>query len=260
MPTPDLDPFVALAEAIADGARTIALRHFRATSFDDKADGTPVTAADREIEAFARALIAERAPDHGVIGEEEAPDRPDAEYVWVLDPIDGTKAFISGTATFATLVALVHRGRPVVGVIDQAVTDERWVGVEGRPTTFRGAPCRVRAPRPIEQSVLCLPAPEVVPGELERGFRALTAAGRWSVYQLDAYGYGLCAAGHIDVVVEHGLGPHDFCALVPVVTGAGGTIVDWQGRPLELGSGGNVVAASHVGLADRARELAGSTG
>ena len=133
--------FVQLANALADAARPIAARYFRTqVAIDDKTDNSPVTIADREAETAMRDLLQRHVPEHGVFGEEHGAVRTDAEYVWVLDPIDGTKAFITGLPIFGTLVALLHRGKPVMGIIDQPILKERWLGVEGQRSTFNGTP------------------------------------------------------------------------------------------------------------------------
>src|SRR5216684_6227703 len=137
---------VALAHRLADVARPIAARYVRAAvTGDDKTDLSPVTVADREAESAMRAVLAAQVPEHGVFGEEHGAVRTDADYVWVLDPIDGTKAFITGLPIFGTLIALLHRGKPVLGVIDQPILDERWLGVAGRPSTLNDKPIKVRA-------------------------------------------------------------------------------------------------------------------
>src|SRR5689334_22112779 len=141
-----IDPaHLALADALADAAGGVIRRYFRQKiAIEDKRDLTPVTIADREAETAMRRLIEARFPEHGILGEEHGRTRPDAEYVWLLDPIDGTKSFISGIPLFGTLIALTRNGRPVLGVIDQPISRERWVGAEGRPTSLNGAPVRTR--------------------------------------------------------------------------------------------------------------------
>src|SRR3954454_19416785 len=134
-----------LASDLADAAGEAIRPHFRRLrTVEDKADLSPVTIADREAEMAMRRLIAVRFPDHGIIGEEFGREREDAEFVWVLDPIDGTKSFISGVPLFGTLIALARRGRPILGIIDQPISRERWIGATGRPTVFNGAPACVR--------------------------------------------------------------------------------------------------------------------
>ncbi len=238
------DQFVALAAALADAAGAVVRRYFRTPfAVDAKADATPVTIADREAERAMRALIAARAPGHGIVGEEEGRENADAEYVWVLDPIDGTKSFISGKPMFGTLVALVRDGAPVIGIIDQPVSRERWAGVAGRPATFNGAPCRTRACAALAAATLNATTPEMFPeGDAQR-YARLARAVRHALWGGDCYGYGLLASGHIDMVVEAGLKPYDFCALAPIVEGAGGRMTDWSGAPLTLASDGRVIAA-----------------
>ncbi|MBV8465507.1 MAG: histidinol phosphate phosphatase, partial [Burkholderiales bacterium] len=137
MTIPDPTPFLPIAHRLADAARAAILPHYRSRlTIDDKADASPVTLADRGAEQAMRALLAELAPEHGIIGEEFGRERDDAEWVWVLDPVDGTKSFIIGRPTFCTLIGLLHRGKPVLGVIDQPVLGERWVGAVGIATTL----------------------------------------------------------------------------------------------------------------------------
>ena len=166
---------VALAGRMADAVRPIAKRYFRTqVAIDDKVDASPVTIADREAETVMRELLTAAVPDHGVIGEEHGAVRRDADYVWVLDPIDGTKAFITGLPIFGTLIALLHRGKPVLGVIDQPIMGERWLGVSGQATTFNGQPIRTRACPTLDQAYMYSTAPIMFPGAFEKRHEALT--------------------------------------------------------------------------------------
>ncbi|HEX7967716.1 MAG TPA: histidinol-phosphatase [Stellaceae bacterium] len=246
---------LALAEALADAAGAVIRGYFRQKiAVDDKSDLTPVTIADREAEAAMRGIIAERFPEHGIIGEEHGRARPDADHVWVLDPIDGTKSFISGIPLFGTLIALVHRGRPVLGVIDQPILRERWLGAAGRATTLNGAPVRTRPCASLGAATLFSTAPEIMfKGADAQGFAQLRGAVKLARNGADCYAYAQLASGFIDLVVEAGLKPYDYCALVPVIEGAGGVITDWQGRALDLGSDGRVIAAGDPTLASLAR-------
>jgi histidinol phosphatase-like enzyme (inositol monophosphatase family) len=235
---------VALAERLADAAGEIVRRYFRTpVAVDAKPDLTPVTIADREAERAMRALIAVHAPGHGIIGEEEGRANADAEHVWCLDPIDGTKAFITGKPMFGTLVSLVRRGMPVLGIIDQPVSRERWLGVAGRKTTFNGAPCTTRKCPRLADALLNATTPDMFVGADAAPFARLAGQVRHALYGGDCYAYGLLASGHLDLVVETQLKPWDFCALAPIVAGAGGRMVDWQGGELALGSDGRVIAA-----------------
>jgi len=247
---------LALANRLADASGAIIRRHFRRRiKIDEKPDRTPVTLADRAAEAAMRRLIAARFPTHGILGEEYGSARTDADYVWVLDPIDGTKSFISGVPLFGTLIALVHRGRPVLGVIDQPISRERWIGARGRKTALNGKPVKSRACRRLDQATLYATAPEMFGQRDAAGFARLRRQVKLARFGADCYAYALLASGFIDLVVEADLKPYDFCALVPVIEGAGGIITDWRGKRLGLASDGRVVAAGDKGLAQRARAL-----
>jgi inositol-phosphate phosphatase / L-galactose 1-phosphate phosphatase / histidinol-phosphatase len=248
---------IALAEALADAAAAIIRRHFRQPiAVDEKSDLTPVTIADRAAEAAMRALIEQRFPEHGIIGEEHGSTRAEAEHVWVLDPIDGTKSFISGIPLFGTLIALTHRGRPVLGIIDQPILRERWLGAAGRATTLNGAPVRARACASLDRATLFSTAPELMfQGADAAGFARLRAAVKLVRAGGDCYAYAQLASGFIDLVVEAQLKPYDYCALAPVIAGAGGTITDWQGRALDLAANGRVIACGDPALAAPARAL-----
>ncbi|HUK59150.1 MAG TPA: histidinol-phosphatase [Stellaceae bacterium] len=234
---------IALALTLADTAGAIVRKYFRAPiAVDDKPDRTPVTIADREAERAMRRLIADAFPAHGIIGEEEGREREDADSVWVLDPIDGTKNFISGIPIFGTLIALVRNGRPALGVIDQPVLGERWLGVAGAATTLNGKPVRTRACAALAQATLYATSPDMFAGADAAAFQRLKAQVKLARFGADCYAYAQLAAGFIDLVVECDLKPYDFAALVPVIEGAGGAIVDWRGEALQIRSDGRVIA------------------
>jgi inositol-phosphate phosphatase/L-galactose 1-phosphate phosphatase/histidinol-phosphatase len=247
---------VALAHRLADAARPIVARHFRTpVVIDDKSDKSPVTIADRDAEAAMRALLAQAVPEHGVFGEEHGAERTDAEYVWVLDPIDGTKAFITGLPIFGTLIALLHRGKPVLGVIDQPVLGERWLGTAGQSSTLNGKPIRVRPCEALERAYMYSTAPLMFPGELENRHATLAKQVKLFRWGGDCYAYGLLAAGHVDLVVENSLKLYDFAALVPVIKGAGGLITDWRGQELDMNSDGSVLAAGDPAIHRAASQI-----
>jgi inositol-phosphate phosphatase / L-galactose 1-phosphate phosphatase / histidinol-phosphatase len=240
---------VRLANELADAARPIAARYFRSgVAVDDKTDQSPVTIADREAETAMRELLGKHVPDHGVFGEEHGAVRTDAEYVWVLDPIDGTKAFITGLPLFGTLIGLFHRGEPVLGIIDQPILQERWLGVAGERSTLNGRPIRVRACHDLDQAYMYSTSPGMFPGEYAKPHDALTQKVKLFRWGGDCYAYGLLAAGHVDLVVEASLKLYDYAALIPVITGAGGTITDWKGKPLDMNSDGSVIAAGDAAI------------
>ncbi|QQP90026.1 histidinol-phosphatase [Skermanella sp. TT6] len=238
---------VDLACRLADAAGTVIRRYFRTPfAVDDKPDSSPVTVADREAEAAIRSILAAERPDDGIVGEEHGTTNPDAEWLWVIDPIDGTKSFITGRPTFGTLVALLHRGVPVLGVIDQPIVGDRWIGVEGRPTTLNGKAARVRACPTLGRATLNTTSPDLFGQHDFTAFRRVADEVKLTMYGGDCYAYGLLAAGFVDLVIEAGLKLYDFAALVPVVQGAGGIMTDWTGAPLGPGSDGRVLAAGDI--------------
>ena len=174
---------------------------------------TPVTAADRAAEAAMRGLIESRFPDHGIVGEEYGRVREDAEFVWVLDPIDGTKSFISGVPLFGTLIALTRAGRPILGIIDQPISRERWVGAAGGRSTLNGAAIRCRVSPGLDDATLFATTPEMFRGPDAAGFARVSAAVKLTRFGADCYAYGLLAAGFVDLVLEASLKPYDFCAM-----------------------------------------------
>jgi inositol-phosphate phosphatase/L-galactose 1-phosphate phosphatase/histidinol-phosphatase len=244
---------LAFADLLADAAGAVSRRYFRQKiAVDDKADTSPVTIADREAEAAMRALIEAEYPKHGILGEEHGTVRGGADFVWVLDPIDGTKSFISGVPLFGTLIALAHEGRPVLGVIDQPISRERWRGLEGSPSTFNGAAIRTRSCAALSQATLFAGAMEQYQGGDADALARLKSSVKLTRHNGDCYAYGLVALGFVDCVAEAGMKPYDYCAVVPVIAGAGGTVTDWQGRPLDLGSDGRVLAAGDKRLHEAA--------
>jgi len=239
-----LDEFLELAAELADAAGAAIRPHFRTRlTVDDKADLSPVTVADRGAEAAMRRLIGARFPGHGIIGEEYGRERDDAEFVWVLDPIDGTKSFISGVPLFGTLIALAQRGRPILGIIDQPISRERWVGAEGRETTHNGTPIRCRECPTIAAATVFATTPDMFKGPDAAAFARAAGAAKLVRFGADCYAYGLVALGFADLVIEASLNAYDFGPMGPIVEGAGGIVTDWRGAPLGLASDGRVVIA-----------------
>lgn len=245
---PDRVAAAKLAEQLADVARSIAVRHFRTPlAVTRKSDGSPVTIADKEIESEMRRLIRAAFPGHGIRGE-EFPEEGSGEFTWVLDPIDGTKSFITGFPLFGSLVALVQGERPVLGVIEAPALAERWTGCEGSPTLFNGRAARTSACRALADAVIYTTTAETFNREERSRFEALGARAALRRYGGDCYLYGMLASGSCELVVEVQLKPHDFMAAIPVVEGAGGRISDWRGAPLSSASDGRVVAAANETL------------
>jgi myo-inositol-1(or 4)-monophosphatase len=253
------DDIITAAEDFADAAGAVIRPLFRSPLLvEAKGDASPVTKADRDAEEAIRALIAARFPHHGVIGEEHGEDRPDADWVWVLDPIDGTRAFVTGRPLFGSLIGLLHRGAPVLGVIDQPVTGERWVGVAGRPTRFRApiggrAACRPCAA--VANAEFSSTSPDVFAPPDRPGFDRLRGAARRVTWGGDCYAYGLLALGLLDIVVDATMNIWDWAALVPVVEGAGGRVTGWRGEVLTAASDGRVLAVGDPALLPAAVRL-----
>ncbi|MGF1631541.1 MAG: histidinol-phosphatase [Kiloniellaceae bacterium] len=252
--------FLALAGEVATAARDVARRHFRqGLAVEDKADESPVTRADREAETAMRRLIAAAHPDHGIHGEEFGIENPEAEFVWVLDPIDGTKRFITGNPLFGSLVALLQGGRPILGVIDMPILEERWTGAAGHATTFADKAgtrtARVRPCAELAAATLLSTAPEMFKGADGPAFQRLRGGAKLTLYGGDCFNYGLLASGFADIVVEADLAPYDYLAHAPIIAGAGGVMTDWQGRPPGLGSDGRVICAGDPRCHDLAISL-----
>jgi histidinol phosphatase-like enzyme (inositol monophosphatase family) len=248
---------VAFAERLADESGRVVRRYFR-TSVEviTKADASPVTIADRETEKLLRRLVAEAYPQHGLVGEEFGAERPDADYVWIFDPIDGTKSFITGRPLFGTLIGLLHRGRPVLGIIDHPALGERWIGAAGRPTTFQTEAVKARACAELGRAVLSASSPQMFASEeAAAAFDRVRSKVELTMYGGDCYAYGLLASGFQDLVIEANNGTHDFLPLVPVIEGAGGVITDWQGSALGLASGDKVLAAGDRRIHEAALKL-----
>jgi inositol-phosphate phosphatase / L-galactose 1-phosphate phosphatase / histidinol-phosphatase len=216
-----------------------------------------VTAADRAAEQVMRALLEGQFPDHGIVGEEFGRVREGSEFVWTLDPIDGTKSFISGVPLFGTLIALTRDKRPILGVIDQPISRERWVGAARRPTTLNGVVVHCRTCPELATATLFATTPDMFKERDAAAFARVSAAVKLTRFGADCYAYGLLAAGFIDLVLEASLKPYDFCAMVPIVEGAGGVATDWQGSNLDLASDGRILVAGDRGTHQAALALLG---
>jgi len=228
---------------MADAVRPVSLQYFRSgLGIESKSDDSPVTIADREAETVMRQIIEAAYPDHGIVGEEHGRKDPDAEFVWVLDPIDGTQAFATGKPLFGTLIALLHQGKPLLGVIDMPALNERWIGVQGRPTVFQGQPAVTRNCKQLADAWLYATSPQMFVPERFGQFENLRTACRRTIYGAECQAYGLLSSGWVDVVCEDTLQPYDYAALIPVIEGAGGVVTDWQGNSLTMASEGHIIA------------------
>lgn len=227
----DLSPYrtfmMELAHDTGDFIRP--LYRQRSVAVEIKADLSPVTVADRGAEQLMRARIAKRYPTHGIIGEEFGSERADAEFVWMLDPVDGTKSFVTGVPLWGTLIALLHQGQPVLGCIHQPVLDQLVIG-DGQVTTLNGAPVRCRPTAKIEEATILTSDP-FNPAKYQNGaaYEALARRARLVRTWGDCYGYLLLASGWADICLDPIMNPWDIAALIPVIRGAGGCITDWKG-------------------------------
>lgn len=254
---------LAFAERLADAARPVALEHFRNGTAADAKPGVgfdPVTVADRGIEAKLRALIAAAHPGDGVLGEEEAERPSRTGRTWVIDPIDGTRAFIAGLPTWMVMIALSDETGPQLSVLDQPFTGERFSGISGEAAWLthggRRTPISTRqGVARIDEAIVSTTDPGLFSGVEADAFSRIAGAAKVRRFGLDAYGYAALAVGGVDLVVESGLKPWDVAALAPVVSGAGGVITNWRGEPCH--GGGQVVAASSESLHAAALEILG---
>jgi inositol-phosphate phosphatase/L-galactose 1-phosphate phosphatase/histidinol-phosphatase len=249
---------VALIHRLADLSGDIALKHFR-TPLDivSKSDASPVTIADRDAETAMREAIRKAFPDHGIIGEEHGREQVNAEWLWILDPIDGTASFINGVPLFGTLIGLWQRTaqgvKPRLGCINHPALKDRWVGGDNVPTTLNGKPAKARACAKIGEAALYLTAPDYFKGDEGTTFGRLERAVRQRRYGgTDCYHYGMVASGWTDIACEAGLKLHDYAAIVPVLQAAGAVVTDWKGATLDLDSektvNGCVIACGDTGV------------
>ncbi len=252
MPLPEVErrALIATAHALADAAREETLAHFRSDglSADNKVTThfDPVTIADRAAETRMRAILADRRPEDAILGEEFGPVAGTSGLTWVIDPIDGTRSYLSGTPTWGVLISVADATGPLFGLIDQPFIGERFAGGFGTaevtgPMGHR--PLRARAPRPLSEAILFTTFPEVGTAEDGAAFNRVKAKARLTRYGLDCYAYALIAAGQIDLVIEAGLQTYDVHAPIAVIEAAGGVVTDWEGRPAL--AGGHILAAAN---------------
>ena len=243
---------------ISGAAAPIPMRYFRrGVAVDDKADESPVTVADRETEEHIRAALSERFPAHGVFGEEFGRKAAQSAHTWIIDPIDGTKSFISGSPLFGMLLGVVRDGSPEAGVIRMPALGECFAGARGVPATLNGNPMRCRATAGLSEARIFLNEANLLMAEEPERFARLMSAGKLRRFANDCYSFALLALGQIDAVVDYGLQPYDYLPVAPVVEAAGGVITDWAGRPLGLDSDGTVVAAGSPAVHQELLQLLG---
>lgn len=242
----------AFLHLLCDIAAQQTLQHFRKRPnvTNKQSDGfDPVTVADRSAEREIRQLIMQTYPDHGIIGEEEAPHQSDAEYCWIIDPVDGTRAFIAGLPSWGTLIGLLRSGEPLAGVMFQPFTGERYIAIgEGAFLHHNGqcAPLETSRTERLSESILMTTSPYLFPEELIEKFRRVESRCKLTRYGFDCYGYAMVAAGHVELVVESGLKSYDIAALIPLIHQAGGIVSTWDGEPATYG--GNILAAANEAI------------
>jgi inositol-phosphate phosphatase/L-galactose 1-phosphate phosphatase/histidinol-phosphatase len=240
---------VEFAEEIADAVRKVHLQKFRrGVRVEIKDDGTPVTEIDRLAELTVRKMIAAEFPTHGVIGEEFPAHQTDADFVWVVDPLDGTQLYLMGKPLFGLLLAVAYRGRFILGLIDHAALDERWIGINGRGTFHNGSRVRTRKCPSLGDTMLVRPGHRAGGEKEDRAIDAFSQHSRWVQWGLTPYDYGLLVSGHIDLIVSAGPKLHDLAPLDPIIRNGGGGAVDWLGQPLTLASSGTLVACGDKDL------------
>lgn len=247
----DLEPFLDL---LADAAGKVTLPLFRAGGAVDDKGGSyfdPVTEADRTAESVMRKIINDTFPDHGIIGEEHGPEREDAEFVWVLDPIDGTRSFITGIPLWGTLIGLLRNGKPILGMMAQPFTGEHFAG-DGKRAWYRGPGGKralaTRSCAKLSDAALFTTTPAIFGLTDRPSYDRVEASVRLTRYGADCYAYCMVGSGNADLVVEAELKPYDIVALIPIIEGAGGRVTSWEGG--SAADGGRVVAVGDPRLLD----------
>ncbi len=245
---------INFANHLADISGEVIRKYFRQDFAEiKKTNHTPVTLADKEAEEVIRNAIIKQFLDHGIVGEEFGNLNPSAKYQWVIDPIDGTVSFVMGRPIFGTLIALCFEGKPILGIINQPINNERWCGIIGDKSTLNDQKIKTRKCSDLSEAILCSTSPFFFQG---KDLEMLNKIANQTKYQSqggviwggDCYLYGLLAMGQIDIIIEQGLNNFDFMALVPIVKAAGGVITDWSGKELDINSNGKVLACGDAEL------------
>ena len=245
--------YLAFAETLADQSHRMLLAvKGSAPEVDIKSDASFVTTTDKAVETALRAMIQENYPDHGILGEEFDNINIDADFVWVLDPIDGTAAFVAGIPVYGTLIGLAWQGQPYVGVIDHPITSDRWTGVSGRMAEHNGMPVRVRACASVETAYATCSNADFMSDTERARFDVLRKRAQYVQYGGSCYSYGVLASGRTDLAIDSGLDSFDIYASAAVILGAGGYVIDCNGDPVTLDMEGHVLAAGDKARLDEA--------
>jgi histidinol phosphatase-like enzyme (inositol monophosphatase family) len=245
---------INFANYLADISESIAQKYFRLPNGEiSKEDDSPVTKADQEIEKIIRIEIEKKFPDHGIIGEEFGNKNTDADFVWILDPIDGTSSFIIGRPTFGTLIALTYKKKVVLGLMNQPINNERWVGISGQGSWFNGKKIQTRNCREISDAVMCSSSSFYFQDGDEEILKRISGVTKYQkiggiIYGGDCYSYASLACGFVDIAIDPGLKVYDYAALIPIIEMAGGVVTDWSGNDLQLRSGVKLLASANADL------------
>ena len=245
---------IDFAHYLADKSEIIAKNYFRLPNGEEaKSDDSPVTKADQEIEGMMRNEINKKYSDHGIIGEEYDNINENADFTWVLDPIDGTSSFIIGRPIFGTLIALTYKKQPILGIINQPITQERWLGVKDQGSWFNGQNIKTRKVTNIFDAVMCSSSPHYFQGDDQKVLQHLAKLTKYQkiggvIYGGDCYSFACLAMGLVDIVIEPGLKCYDYAATQPLIEMAGGVVSDWNGNDLELKSNVRLLACANKEL------------
>ena len=245
----DLEELLSFANLLADESEKVIIQYFRKSfNVENKEDESPVTIADKKTELKIRELIEKKYPTHGILGEEFEKKDTKSEYLWVIDPIDGTRSFIAGHKDFGTLIALLHNNKPIIGIINCPIHNERWVGVINKKTKLNGKEVFTSKINVLEKSYVCTSGLYFNNDHFRKGFDKILKKSRYHRFGGDCYMYGMLASGLIEIVIEDTLKAHDYMALIPVIEGAGGKITDKYGGLIDLNSEGSVVVSANLNL------------
>jgi histidinol phosphatase-like enzyme (inositol monophosphatase family) len=246
-----LNQLSSFANQIADKSGEVVRRYYRnLNDVEAKEDSSPVTIADREAEKTLRKMINQKYPEHGIQGEEFGIENEGAEYKWIIDPIDGTLSFMIGRPIFGTLIGLLKNNEPILGVIDQPINNERWVGASNSKTKFNDKTVEFSNCQYLKDATLCTTAPNYYTPKKLAIFNEIASKAKYNIYGGDCYNYGLAASGNVDVVLDSGLKQHDFLPIIPIIKGSGGIISDWNGNDLDINSNGDIIICSNKNLHD----------
>ena len=245
----NIKELTSFANYLADESEKIISKYFRKNlEIETKDDESPVTIADKKVELLIRELIQEHYPEHGILGEEFDQTNIESEHIWVIDPIDGTRSFIAGHKDFGTLIALVYKNKPIVGIINCPMHKERWVGIDNKETTMNNKIVKTKNTTSINDSYFCTSGLYLEDDHFKKSCDKIINKTKYYRLGGDCYMYGMIASGLIDIVLEDTLKTHDYMALIPVIEGAGGVVTDKYGNPVTINSDGSIVASANKSL------------